>query len=403
MSMSLIRLRSILEVTVPILLLGIAWLYFSSAEKNTSSSHDIKIESEFKGELTVHIPKKTSPGFTLYPVVGIAKVFLLNMSGEVLHSWELDADRARLLPNGNLLVVHGTKWGMRVDPWKKLKFTVREYSWDGKLIWEYKSPNRVHHDAQRLPSGNTLFPARRVLSPEYHALITNKKRKRIEQIRTDSIYEVTPTGEITWEWKAEEHLDINSCGKAGCTNENPADWTHINTTTLIPSNKWFDNGDKRFRPGNVLSVLRNWWQLILIDRESDEIVWEYEGDYKGGLSGGHDAYMIPKPLPGAGNILAFDNGRYTHQGESYVLEINPLTKEVVWVYDVGKAFHSNSAGSMQRLPNGNTLISEDLTGRTFEVTKEKEIVWEYKGNFRTARSHRYPADFAPQLDKLNLN
>ena len=34
-------------------------------------------------------------------------------------------------------------------------------------------------------------------------------------------------------------------------------------------------------------------------------------------------------------------------------------------------------GYAQRLPNGNTLITESSFGRFFEVTKEGEIVWEY--------------------------
>jgi len=32
---------------------------------------------------------------------------------------------------------------------------------------------------------------------------------------------------------------------------------------------------------------------------------------------------------------------------------------------------------VQRLPNGNPLITEGATGRLFEVTNEKKVVWEY--------------------------
>jgi hypothetical protein len=31
----------------------------------------------------------------------------------------------------------------------------------------------------------------------------------------------------------------------------------------------------------------------------------------------------------------------------------------------------------QRLPNGNTLIDEGTTGRIFEVTRARRIVWQY--------------------------
>jgi hypothetical protein len=33
--------------------------------------------------------------------------------------------------------------------------------------------------------------------------------------------------------------------------------------------------------------------------------------------------------------------------------------------------------SMQRLPNGNTLITEGAPGRVIEVTSDGQIVWEY--------------------------
>jgi hypothetical protein len=63
---------------------------------------------------------------------------------------------------------------------------------------------------------------------------------------------------------------------------------------------------------------------------------------------------------------------------------------------------------MQRLPSGNTLICEGRWGRIFEVTPEKEIVWEYvspyfqkdnppytDGNY-VFRAYRYSAD-SPEI------
>lgn len=388
--------------------LGFAVIYFLNSEKPVAPSEQAKPvvtddeppktsnEPPFEGSLQVFDKERSYPGVNLYPVVGNAQVLLLSQSGEVLHTWNVDAQRARLLPGGNLLVIHGSKWGARVSPWKELKFSVREYGWDGELVWEYRSRDRVHHDVQRLANGNTLFPVRRNLEPQYLKLITNPKRLRIDQIRTDSILEVNPAGKIIWEWKAEDVLDVNDCGEKGCAHETPADWTHINTTFSLPENKWEKQGDERFKAGNILTVLRNWWEMKIIDRSTEEVVWTYNGSYRGGLSGGHDAYMIAEGIPGAGNILVFDNGRSTHKGESIILEIDPTTKEIVWKYEDGKNFFSNSAGSVQRLPNGNTFISEDLSGRVFEVTPEGETVWEYKGNHRIARAHRYPESYLPQ-------
>ena len=61
--------------------------------------------------------------------------------------------------------------------------------------------------------------------------------------------------------------------------------------------------------------------------------------------------------------------------------------------------------SMQRLPNGNTLICEGPSGRVFEVTADKELVWEFVNPFFnyypllrghsniTFRAYRYGYDY----------
>src|SRR5262245_35868658 len=65
------------------------------------------------------------------------------------------------------------------------------------------------------------------------------------------------------------------------------------------------------------------------------------------------------------------------------MEVNPATNEIVWKYQDQPAwnFFSPRMGYAQRLPNGNTLITESSFGRFFEVTKEGEIVWEYVNPF----------------------
>ena len=98
--------------------------------------------------------------------------------------------------------------------------------------------------------------------------------------------------------------------------------------------------------------------------------------------------MIPKWLPGDGDLLIYDNGGIAGfpievRWYSRILEVDPASCQVVWQYNSTKngktaqAFFSNSRGSAQRLPNGNTLISEPIWLRIFEVTPDGEIVWEY--------------------------
>ncbi len=70
-----------------------------------------------------------------------------------------------------------------------------------------------------------------------------------------------------------------------------------------------------------------------------------------------------------------------------MLEFDPTTLEIVWQYTPREAgfiiplnaynFYSGFISGMQRLPNGNTLITEGAGGRVLEVEREHEIVWEY--------------------------
>lgn len=109
------------------------------------------------------------------------------------------------------------------------------------------------------------------------------------------------------------------------------------------------------------------------------------------LSGQHDAHLIAKGLPGAGNLLVFDNqgsagfppARLGIFSGSRVLEIDPLTRQIVWQYTGESSgapvwsFHSSFISSARRLPNGNTLIDEGQNGRIFQVTPSGKVVWEY--------------------------
>ena len=143
--------------------------------------------------------------------------------------------------------------------------------------------------------------------------------------------------------------------------------------------------------------------------------------------------MIPKGLPGEGNLLVFDNGgeggygspnpssvtgnNNAHRDYSRVLEFDPITLEIIWQYTPVEAgsflftdaskFYSSYISAAQRLPNGNTLITEGSDGRIIEVTPEHEIVWEYinpyfqtiAGKFSmnmVYRAYRVPYEWVPQ-------
>ena len=92
------------------------------------------------------------------------------------------------------------------------------------------------------------------------------------------------------------------------------------------------------------------------------------------------------------------------RGWSRVVEMDPLSGEIVWEYrgDPEAGFWSPVGSGAQRLPNGNTLICAmnwSEPGRIFEVTPDGETVWEYWNPEGESfyRAVRYDADVIEEL------
>ena len=219
------------------------------------------------------------------------------------------------------------------------------------------------------------------------------------------------------------------------------DWMHINSMSLLGPNKWHDAGDERFNPENIIWDSRESNIIAIISKKTGELVWKTGPDYDtskalkklGWIIGQHHAHMIPRGLPGEGNILVYDNGGWAGYGApnpgaptgiknvlrdySRVLEFDPVTLGIVWQHTPKEAgllhptdsnrYYSPFISSAQRLPNGNTLITEGSGGRIIEVTQDHEIVWEYISPYwgtlmhmnMVYRAYRLPYEWVPQLSR----
>ena len=373
------------------------------------------VGGDFPNGIDLYQPDKCWNGYTMVPYEE-GMILIIDMEGNVVHHWNVGTERARLLKNGNVVVMQGPK--------------IVEYDWDGNVVWEfelpggpspevgYPAPGIIHHDLQRLSNGNTIFIVHEEVPEEFKANIKDPL-KLSSQIIGDLFMEVNKDKEIVWEWHSHKRWDLNKDTGILVSDDGRFDWTHSNTVGVLPDNRWYDEGYKEFKPGNVIVCSRHLDEIYIIDRETKDIVWRYSGQYLGGISRAHEPLMIEKGLPGAGNILIFDNGmdRYLHvrEGEkpieeaTVILEINPVSKKIVWLYQ-DKDFYSSIQGTQQRLPNGNTFISESTQGRLFEVTNKWEIVWQYimppfpgsnTEQGAGTRPHRYPYDYCPQLKALS--
>lgn len=413
--------------------------------------------------VTIYDEEKCCNGYTLIGILPLnsetnilnsifdihSNALLIDMEGSEINKWEVYPHPAKLLPGGSIIS------GVDQNPGRWDVNNITQFDWDGNIEWNFcnwdideegNNIARSHHDFQRegnpvgyyapeqdfVEHGKTLILAHKTthnLSISYRTLYYD-----------DVIYEVNWNGTLTgFEWLASDHLNemgFNLISRIGlwlnpggpgkgilCPSGDPF---HINSVSYLGENRWYDLGYEEFNPNNIIISSRHANFLAIIDKDTGSIVWKVGPYYKknneenklGQIIGLHHAHMIPKGLPGAGNILLFDNGGCAGYGlfgnpsqirrYSRIIEFNPITLDIVWQY-----YHTNgfpflsgeyhkfftpSLGSVQRLPNGNTLISEGLSRRSFEVTPDKEIVWEYFIKIGTTpyRVYRVPPEWVPE-------
>ena len=81
------------------------------------------------------------------------------------------------------------------------------------------------------------------------------------------------------------------------------------------------------------------------------------------------------------------------EDRSRVIEWDPRTRGTVWSYGgvEGQPLFTHWLGYVERLPNGNTLITESTRGRVLEVTSGGEIVWQYVSPNRSGEDGEFIA------------
>lgn len=313
-----------------------------------------------------YLPEASSPGYNL--VLYRRRVpMLVDMQGRVVHSWPKvrAVGRQRLDEEGRLTVIG-------------LDSLLKEYDWDGNLMWAYALPREEdlpHHDFARLANGHYLVLAQEV------------------ETRSDYLHEVDRRGRVVWEWWARDHLDEHFPDR----DRRYPDPTHINSIVELGENQWFNGGDDRFRPGNILVSARNLNAIFIIEKSSGNIVWTHSE----GLDFQHEALMVPNGVLGSGLIVFFNNGYHDLNAyrRSEIRVIHPMDGRLIWAYS-SPTFYTTVAGVAQILPNGNLLITSSEGGRVFEVTPDRQIVWQWVPPNLPMRVVRYPADHCPQLAAL---
>src|SRR5262245_51228282 len=355
---------------------------------------------------TIYDPDRAWNGYTVLSPLGTQAVLVIDMNGNVVKRWEdynnSAGGPARVLPGGVVVAASGA----RLPHQESLELIQRDF--EGKVVWGFSRNEQIttrdgstiwsarqQHDWQResfpagyyspestpaIEGGNTLILAH-----------TDRKQPKVADVLLgdDRLIEVSWKGEIVWEWVASDHIDelgftadARTVIKAAAAFNNARgsyDWLHVNSATYVGPNRWFDQGDTRFAPNNVIISSREASLLAIVARDG-KIVWRLGPDFSASkelrairqIIGQHHAHLIPKGLPGAGNLLVFDNGGSSGYGfanpiapdgtgayaraTSRVLEINPVTLELVWSYS-NPRFFSTNISSAQRLDRKSTRLN----------------------------------------------
>ena len=374
------------------------------------------------------------PGYTLFPPGFYTSSYLINDAGNLIHSWPSayqPGQSAYLAENGHLyrsvmlqnsvFNIGGTGGG------------VQEFDWDGTLLWSYTYSTTLHcqhHDFEILPNGNVLMIAWEYKS-QSDAVAAGRNPTLIsaQGLWPDHVVEVQPSGTtngtIVWEWHLWDHLVQDySSGKANYGNvTNSPQLVDINYNARASDTDWIHCNAIHYNPtfNQILISAHNLSEVWVIDHSTTTTQaaghtggnsskggdllyrWGNPAAYRRGtaadkkLFGQHDAQWIATNCPGAGNILVFNNGPGRTGGTNYstVDELVPpvdasgnyaLTAgsaygptNYFWTYKASPPtnFFGMDIGGVQRLPNGNSLITYGICGTLFEVTTNGTTVWDY--------------------------
>lgn len=365
-------------------------------------------------------PDRVHDGYVLFTGAD-GTTRLIDLHGTVVQSWPFAGVPPRILDpalNGGRIGDVGLQLSDSGDTRGGIyaNGTIGQLDWNGEPLWEWgtRAPGgaaRQNHDWELLPNGNRLV------------LVTVPRvvpGLGVDVVGDQGLYEVTPGGDIVWTWLAGDHLEEFGFSEDGWAAlretaardpEDPWGYLEMNSAKSLGPNRWYEERlDTAYHPDNVLVSFRKANVIAVIDKSTGKIACKFGPYYDAPAgsqhrritthtvprpldqtSGQHNPHMIAPGLPGAGNILVFDNqggagyppaaiGIYAG---SRVLEIDPVAEQIVWQYTAEDSglppwtFFSSFVSNAQRLPNGNTLITEGMQGRLFQVTASGDVAWDY--------------------------
>ncbi len=357
--------------------------------------------------------------------------FLVDNEGNEIHKWESEyraAGAAHLLRDSSVLYIgEDFKEFPIVPALAGGRFQI--IKWNGELAWDFKyatSEYVPHHNIEVMHNNNTPEEMPHILA------ICAEMATGSYEIMVDKITEIKPTGkttgEVVWQWHSWDHRTSSPDNQPGLLDDTDTgwmsfDWTHMNSVSY---NEELDQ---------IVLGVKHFNEFMIIDHSTTtlEAAGSTGGKYgKGGnilyrwgcptgygcsgndyIDAHHSAVWIPKffpgsneEIPGGGNVLFLHNstgeaveiklpgngdGFYPREDRKAFAPASPLST-LKANYEV-----SPNEGSVQRLPNGNILFADWMTGKIVEMSPDKKVLLELStatGVIGGAnQAHKYSIDY----------
>jgi hypothetical protein len=418
-----------------------------------------KIQSQTVG--LINYNEASFEGYTLFNAPDNT-TYLINNCGEKIHDWVSDAaliGEAELRSDGQLLRMVNRSDNSGFFQTEGAATHLELVGADGSVNWSYQfadSTKRIHHDMQSIPNGNILFLAYESRS-SLEAIAYGRDPASISdgELWMEQIVEVDPTRpagmEIVWEWHFWDHLhqdfDDTKVGYSTRINRDPL-LLDINFYENFGNKDWIRFTSIDFFPmmNQILISSEALGEIYILDhstttqqaashfggfsnRGGDLLYrWGNPASYRQGdntnrkLWNQAEAHWVPVGLADEGKIMIF-NGSAEMNGSNASIEIiTPPVDDYIsgnyifipggtytpfdpdWTYTTPSEtnFFGQKGSTAQRLENGNTLFTQGVIGKIFEITPDREIVWEYI-NPITISGPINQGDNVPNMDGVDQN
>lgn len=321
--------------------------------------------------IRVHERALASDGLNFFTSGHAPAAFLIEMDGTTRMTWTADAQtafpgltpgedergrslrRARLRPDGSILAMFEDIGLVHLDA-------------ASRVLWSWRGP--VHSDFAVGEDGRIWVLTRGTRTVE--------DLNHRGPVREDFLVELAPDGNFLRQISLIESFRRSPCSPY--LHILPRGPEILETDSIQILDGKLADRSPAFRRGNLLLSVKGLNTVGVFEPESSGIVWALSGQWYAQ----HSASLLRN-----GHLLLFDNLGAMREA-SRVLEVDPFTQEVLWSFGrkSGEELLSETGGSVERLQNGNTLITESNSGRVIEVTPEHRVVWEFVNPYRTGKN-----------------